>query len=231
MTSAAFRIAFRTAAVAAIAAALAACQTTAAKKPFKPMPSVSIGEPSKASGWQAVANPIDESRVVRVNAAWTGGLAEARSSAAGREAVKEEGALLDPKAALARPDPTPGSYKCRQLTLAKANEKGPGIERFKPFFCYVEVDGDQLTIVKQTGSKRPAGRLWEDDDPRRMIFLGSLALGSEEEARAYGEDPKRDVSGVFQRVGPFRWRLVLPFPREGGSLDVIELTPVADQPG
>lgn len=64
-----------------------------------------------------------------------------------------------------------------------------------------------------------------------MIFLGTLALGNEEEARAYGEDPKRDMAGVFERIGPFRWRLVIPFPKDGAKLDVFELTPVAEQPG
>ena len=34
----------------------------------------------------------------------------------------------------------------------------PAFERFKPFFCYVQVEGELLTIVKQTGSQRPAGR-------------------------------------------------------------------------
>ena len=70
-----------------------------------------------------------------------------------------------PRAALPRPAPTPGSYNCRLIKLGKAKAKGPAFESFKPFFCYVEVEDDLLTIVKQTGSQRPAGRLWEDDNP------------------------------------------------------------------
>ena len=103
-------------------------------------------------------------------------------------------------------------------------------ERFKPFFCYVEVEGDLLTIVKQTGSQRPAGRLWEDERPDRLIFLGSLALGNEEQPLAYGDDPKRDMAGVLERFAPFRWRLVIPWPQGTSKLDVFELTPVANQP-
>nr|WP_277343930.1 DUF4893 domain-containing protein [Sphingomonas sp. HDW15A] len=87
-----------------------------------------------------------------------------------------------------------------------------------------------MTIVKQTGSQRPAGRLWDDDNSRRMIFLGSLALGSEDEVRAYGDDPQRDMAGVFERIAPFVWRLVIPWPRDGSKLQVFELTPVAEQP-
>jgi hypothetical protein len=72
--------------------------------------------------------------------------------------------------------------------------------------------------------------LFDDDDPNRMIFLGSLALGDEKEPLAYGGDPQRDMAGVFERVAPFRWRLVIPWPQSGAKLQVFELTPVANQP-
>jgi hypothetical protein len=140
--------------------------------------------------------------------------------------VRKEGKLLLPRASLPRPAPTPGSYNCRLIKLGKATAKGKPFESFKPFFCYVEVEDDQLTIVKQTGSQRPAGRLWEDDDPKRLIFLGSLALGEEDQPRAYGDDPKRDMAGVLERIAPFRWRLVIPWPQSTSKLDVFELTPV-----
>ena len=101
---------------------------------------------------------------------------------------------------------------------------------FKPFFCYVEVEDDLLTVVKQTGTERPAGRLWEDDVPTRLVFLGSLALGEREQPKAYGADAKRDLAGVFERIGPMRFRLMMPWPKSGAKLDVYELTPVAEQP-
>jgi len=72
--------------------------------------------------------------------------------------------------------------------------------------------------------------LWEDDDPERLIFLGSLALGDEQQPLAYGDDPKRDMAGVLDRIGPFKWRLVIPWPQSTSKLDVFELTPVAQQP-
>jgi hypothetical protein len=144
--------------------------------------------------------------------------------------IRAEGKLLNANAAQAKPAPTPGSYSCRLIRLGRERPRGPAFQKFKPFFCYVGVEGDLFTIVKQTGSQRPAGRLWEDDNPNRMIFLGTIALGSEEEARAYGEEPRRDTAGVFERIGPFKWRLVIPFTQAGARLDVFELTPVPDQP-
>ena len=209
-----------------IALATAGC-TVPKKEPPKPV--VTAPPPTKADIWQRVASTADLNRIRRVATGWSNGLAQARA-AGFRDEIKAEGRLLDPDAALPRPAPTPGSYSCRLDRLGKENGKGPAFQKFKPFFCYVEVEGQLFTIVKQTGSQRPAGRLWEDDISSRLIFLGTLALGSEEEARAYGDDPKRDMAGIFERIGPFMWRLVIPYPQNGAQLDVFELTPVAEQP-
>ena len=191
-------------------------------------PQVVVPPPSQADQWIGIASAADRGRIANISGAWAAGLNDARRGFG--TALREEGALLRQDAALARPAPTPGSYSCRMVSLGAGRKGKPAFERFKPFFCYVEVEGALLTIVKQTGSSRPAGRLWEDDNPRRMIFLGSLALGSEEEVRAYGDDPRRDMAGIFERIGPFRWRLVIPWPQDGAKLQVFELTPVADQP-
>lgn len=197
------------------------------KEPAKPI--VTAAPPTKADIWQRVASTADLNRIRRVATAWSSGLAEARAGGF-RDEIRAEGKLLNPDLTLARPAPTPGSYSCRVDRLGRVGGKGPAFQKFKPFFCYVEVEGPLFTIVKQTGSQRPAGRLWEDDNPNRLIFLGTLALGSEEEARAYGDDPRRDMAGVFERIGPFVWRLVIPYPQNGARLDVFELTPVAEQP-
>jgi hypothetical protein len=186
--------------------------------------SVEVGPPLKADVWKAVATAADEDRLARLGLAWQEALDEADKTNAAD--VRREGKLLLPRSGLARPAPTPGSYNCRLIKLGKATPKGKPFETFKPFFCYVQIEGDQLTIVKQTGSQRPAGRLWDDDDSKRMIFLGSLALGDEDQPLAYGDDPKRDMAGVFERIAPFRWRLVIPWPQSTSKLDVFELTPV-----
>ena len=183
-----------------------------------------VGPPLKSETWKAVANAADQDRIARLGLAWQQALEEAKRSNPGD--VSKEGKLLLPRTGLPRPVPTPGSYNCRMIALGKATPKAKAFESFKPFFCYVEVEDDQLTIVKQTGSQRPAGRLWEDDDPNRLIFLGSLALGNEDQPLAYGDDPKRNMAGVLERIGAFRWRLVIPWPQNDAKLDVFELTPV-----
>jgi hypothetical protein len=204
-------------------ASLSACATKP-KLPPGAHPSVEVGPPLKSDAWKAVATDADEDRLARLGLAWQEALADARKTDPGE--VAKERKLLLPRAALPRPAPTPGSYNCRLIKLGKATAKAKAFESFKPFFCYVEIEGELLTIVKQTGSQRPAGRLWEDDDPNRLIFLGSLALGDEDQPLAYGDDPKRDMAGVIERIGPFKWRLVIPWPQSTSKLDVFELTPV-----
>lgn len=205
-------------------AALSGCAANKPKLPPGVHPSVEVGPPPKSDAWKAVATAEDKDRLARLGAAWQEAVDDAnRTNAAD---VRREGKLLSQGSGLPRPDPTPGSYNCRLIKLGKATPKSKAFESFKPFFCYVEVEGDLLTIVKQTGSQRPAGRLWADDDPNRLVFLGSLALGNEDQPLAYGDDPKRNMGGVLERIGPFRWRLVIPWPQSTSKLDVFELTPV-----
>jgi len=218
---------FARALVVALLSAAAGCTTP--KPADGPRPVISAEPDRKADIWKGVATDADESRIDRVGLAWQSALADARRR--DPRSVDSDGALLRPRSALPRPAPTPGSYYCKQIKLGSTTGKSPAIEKFKPFFCYVEVEDNLLTIVKQTGSQRPAGRLWEDDMPDRLIFLGSLALGNEDQPLAYGQDPKRDMAGVLERIGPFRWRLVIPWPQSTSKLDVFELTPVERQPG
>jgi len=212
-----------------VAASLLTSGCIAPKKKMAPAGSSVTAVVSRSDAWTGIANVADRNRINRTALAWQAGLAEANARGF-RDEVRGEGKLLVSGGGLARPAPTPGSYSCRLVTLGRSAKRGPAFVKFKPFFCYVDVERELFTIVKQTGSERPAGRLWGDQIPTRLIFLGSLALGNEEEARAYGDDPRRDVAGVFERIAPFVWRLVIPFPQDGTKLQVFELTPVAEQP-
>ena len=207
-----------------LALALVVGCTTKPKLPPGVVPSVEVGAPLKSEVWKQVATDADEDRIARLGLAWQEALADANKTNGGD--IRREGKLLMPRASLPRPEPTPGSYNCRLIKVGKASARGKSYESFKPFFCYVEIEDDLLTIVKQTGSQRPAGRLWQDDDSNRLVFLGSLALGDEQQPLGYGDDPKRDMAGVLERIAPFKWRLVIPWPQSTSKLDVFELTPV-----
>jgi len=205
---------------------LGGCAPALVEKPARAVAVELIPEPE----WRQVATPEDEDRIGRIGDAWTRALGEARAKGF-RRAIADEGELLDPQAALPRPAPSPGPYSCRLIRLGTQTAKrrgGSAFTAFKPFFCYVEAEGPLLTIVKQTGSHRPAGWLYPDSDEKRLIFLGTLALGSEQAPAAYGEQHDRDMAGVIERVAPFRYRLVMPWPRTNSTLDVFELTPVTE---
>lgn len=194
--------------------------------PAAPPPAaVEIIEDPVPVDWEAVVTTADRERLARADAAWADGLAAA--SRRFGTALREEAELLDPAVALPRPDLPPGPYSCRVIKLGG---RRAAYATFRPFDCYVEAEGALLTMVKQTGTKRPAGRLWADGGSR-LVFLGALGGTGDAAPPAYGEDPARDLAGYVERVAPFRWRLSVPWPQDGGSLDVYELIPVPPAPG
>jgi hypothetical protein len=208
-------------------ALLAACQP--AEKP-RPAPAANVTiTVEEEPEWQKVASAEDQDKIARLDTAWAEALAAARKAGFAGE-IRGEGDLLDPEAALPRAAPPPGSYNCR---LVKLGGQGPSkaFIAYKPFFCFVGVNGEQLSITKQTGSRRPGGYLWDTDKTGRLIFLGSEALGTEETPLGYGEDPARSMAGVFERYGDFRYRLVVPWPRRESKLDVFELIPIPPAAG
>jgi hypothetical protein len=199
-----------------LASALTGCSVSGGRPaPSSPQATVEVTEDPVPLEWKSVATPTDQQRLATVPATWRTALAAAQRF---RSAIREEGPLLDPDAALLRAAPTPGPYLCRVVKLGAR----PAIIAFRPFHCFIEIEGELLTFVKASGSQRPAGRLWADGD-KRMVFLGAMGVGNEEPP-AYGQHSDRDMAGHVERIGPFRWRLVIPDPA-GSILDVYELVP------
>jgi hypothetical protein len=172
------------------------------------------------SGWRAMIRPEDLGRIETLPATWAA--ARAGIGRRGATALREEGDLLRADAGLAHPALPPGSYQCRSVMLARGV-----LQRGKPFFCYVGGEpGERVSFTKQTGTALPGGWLYPDDG--RYVFLGARQRRAGDVSLGYGIDRSRDLIGVAERIGAFRWRLVLP----GATLEVYELTPVApDQQG
>lgn len=198
--------------------ALAACQTATAP----PAPPAVVAAPPVEEGWRTAVREADTGRLDRLAAAWSEGLAEARPRF-GR-AIDAEGALLSPGAGLARGALPPGSYNCRLIRLG-AGPRRAAFTAYPSYFCYVGVEDELLAFTKQTGSERQAGYVWSDTDVR-SIFLGTMVEGTETEPRAYGQDSERDLVGVVERVGPFRYRIIFPWPQGGAKIEILELVPV-----
>lgn len=175
--------------------------------------------PALAAGWQDRLTAKDTDKLGRFDAAWREALSEARRD--NSKDLTALGALVRPNAALANPTPPPGLYRCRTIKLGG---NLPYVA-YAWFRCRVERSPrGELTLAKITGSQRSFGNLYPDR-PRRLGFLGAVSWGTDEAAKAYGEMPDRNQAGVFERIGPKRWRLVLPWPEYESKLDLIELAP------
>lgn len=184
---------------------------------------IALAEPAQRPGWAGIAEAEDRQRLDRLEQAWASALADLRAARLTAR-VAAEGELLAAGAALPRPAPPPGSYRCRLLRLGRPGRAGRVLAAHPPFFCHVGDAGELLAFTKQTGSERPGGYLYPDGEAARLVFLGALA-GARGPVPAYGEDSARDMIGIVERVAPFRWRLVLPWPRSGATLEVMELVP------
>ncbi|HEX8482362.1 MAG TPA: DUF4893 domain-containing protein [Allosphingosinicella sp.] len=192
--------------------AASACQTPPGA-PRSVGPAVVVEE---AEDWRAIASPVDAAALDALPARWEQALAAGRAAKLSAR-IAAEGALLQPDSALERAVPTPGTYRCRYVR--------PGGRRWAaspPGYCYVGVAGGQLSLATELRGLRLGGYLWEQKGGERLIFLGALVGAGARMAAAYGEDPSKERAGRFERIGEFRYRLVLPEPSPGG-LTVVDL--------
>lgn len=176
-----------------------------------------------ATDWRGVATEADRAKLHDWRQIFIDALADARASNAAD--VAKEGALLDPDAALGGPIPN-GMYRCRVIKLGA---KTPGMLSFvsyPAFTCRVQAEHSLQGFAKLTGSQRPVGLIFPADQLRE-VFLGTMMLGDEVRAMQYGNDPDRDVAAFVERIGPARWRMVIPRPAFESKTDVIELVPAA----
>lgn len=176
-----------------------------------------------ARDWHLVATDADRARLRDWRGAFVEGLAAARRSGAGAK-VDAEGALLAPDAALPGPAIPNGTYNCR---VTKLGAKSGGLLdyiAYPAFTCRVRAERELQGLAKLSGSQRQVGLIFPGD-ALRTIFLGTLMLSDENRAMQYGGDPDRDVAGYVERIGPRRWRLLIPRPTFESQIDVIELVP------
>ena len=179
--------------------------------------------PKPALDWRAVATDSDRERLREWRTAFVDSLRAART--AGHSAdIEREGALLEPDAALGGGPIPNGNYRCRVTKLgAKVNGLLDYVS-YPSFQCRITQAGQVQDFTKLTGSQRQIGSIFPGD-PLRQVFLGTLVLGDESRALQYGRDTERDVAGYVERIGPNRWRLIMPRPHFESVMDVMELVP------
>jgi hypothetical protein len=179
--------------------------------------------PEWTTDWRRVATEDDRGRLRDWRSTFVGALAAARRAGHSAE-IAREGALLEPDAALGG-EPIPnGAYRCRVIKLGAQSEGLLDYVAYPAFTCRVSVERELQRLDKLSGSQRYAGLIFPND-AMRQLFLGSLVLGDEIRALQYGEDKSRDVAGFVERIGPQRWRLLMPRPHFESQMDVMELVP------
>lgn len=189
-----------------------------------------LARKAAATDWRAMATSDDARRLHGWRDAFVQALREARAAGKAKE-VEREGVLMAPDAALVDPLPPAGKYRCRTIKVGNGRAdagsgSGLGLIAYPAFDCRIAVDGNLVSLNKLTGSQRFSGRLFPGGD-RRATFLGTMTLGDETRSLQYGRDPDRDMAGALERIGPKRWRLLLPYPRFESTLDVVEFVPAS----
>ncbi len=173
--------------------------------------------------WHDVITDPDHDRLRDWRTAFTGALAKARAGGHGAE-IDAQGKLLDPDAAMDNPALPVGFYRCHVVKLGAKDAGHVDYIAYPVHRCQVRPSGKVTRLVELDGLQKPSGRIYQDG-PSRAIFLGTMVLGDEQKAIAYGRDADRDMVGIIQRIGDKRWRMLLPNPAWESTMDVEEIVP------
>ncbi len=180
-------------------------------------------EAETAADWRKIATPNDRIRLRGWRKAWIDALAKV--TAADELAVlRADQALFDPDRVLPGASLPPGRYRCRVFKLGANGTAMHNLTAYPAADCTVTNEGAVSSLYKVSGAQRPVGLVFPDSDAR-AVFLGTMVLGDETKPLKYGQDTNRDLAGYVERIGPQRWRLVLPRPRFESLLDVVEIVP------
>ena len=179
--------------------------------------------PRYTTAYKQVISENDRVRLRDWRKSFESGLAAARKAGHGAE-IDREGALLDPDAAIAGPAIPNGMYRCRVIKLGAKDPGDLDYASYGGFTCRVKQEHALQRLGKLSGPQRYVGLIFPGDAIRN-VFLGTLVFADETRALQYGQDEQRDVAGYVERIGPNRWRLIMPAPHFESQLDVMELVP------
>jgi hypothetical protein len=179
--------------------------------------------PRYTTAYKQVISENDRLRLRDWRKSFENGLAAAKKSGHGAE-IEREGTFLDPDAAIAGPAIPNGMYRCRVIKLGAKDPGNLDYVAYPRFTCRVKAEHALQRLGKLSGPQRYLGLIFPGDAIRN-VFLGTLVLADERRALQYGQDEQRDVAGYVERLGPNRWRLVMPAPHFESQIDVMELVP------
>jgi hypothetical protein len=176
-----------------------------------------------AADWRSTVTSGDRERLREWRDTFASALKTA-GAAGHAQAIAAEGSLLEPDAALAGTAVPNGDYRCRVIKLGAKSPDMLEFVAYPAFICRISPEGRLQRFAKMTGSQRYVGLIFPGD-ALRQVFLGTMVLGDERRAMQYGRDEERNVAGFVERIGPDRWRMLMPRPHFESQIDVLELVP------
>jgi hypothetical protein len=179
--------------------------------------------PRWTTAWKEVASEDDRERLADWRKSFINAVTAAKTAGHATE-IAHEGPLLDPDAGLGPPAIPNGIFRCRVIKIGAKDPGGMAYVSYPAFYCRVAAERGLQRFNKFGGSQRYVGLIFPNDQVQQ-VFLGTLVLGDETRALQYGQDQLRDIAGYIERIGPERWRLIMPKPHFESQFDVMELVP------
>ena len=201
-------------------AALSACTLLIAGCQAAPMRPASAIVAATGEEWRREALPAHSNVTADIPPLFRQ-LAAARPAGGVRNRAAANRVLLDPDLLLPSAAPSPGAYRCRMVRLGTASS-GRASATSRDAYCFVGTDGQRLGLTLETPARRLGGYLWATSDPRQLVFLGAEFAPRARAAPPYGDPPSASTAGLFQRIGDFRYRLIVRGSAPG-TIDVYEL--------
>jgi hypothetical protein len=200
------------------AALLACCSCTVIEQPAGLIP-------RWTTAWKEVVTQDDRQRLADWRKTFVAAV-DAAKKAGHSDEIQREGALLDPDSALGPPVIPNGMFRCRIIKVGAKGEGNLSYVAYPAFPCRVKADRGLQQFNRYGGSQRYVGLIFPGDQIHQ-VFLGTLVLGDETRALQYGQDEQRDIAGYVDRIGPNRWRLIMPKPHFESQLDIMEMVPAS----
>jgi Domain of unknown function (DUF4893) len=182
--------------------------------------------PRQTRDWREIVTVDDRARLRDWRDTFVKALAVAQNSGHSAE-ITREGPLLEPDAATGGTPIPNGTYRCRIIKLGAKDTGLLNYIAYPAFTCRIRPQDGLQRFTKLGGSQRLVGIIFPND-AMRQVLLGTLVLGDEPRALPYTQDQMRDVAAFVERIGPNRWRLVMPQPHFESQLDVMELVPLEE---
>jgi hypothetical protein len=181
--------------------------------------------PRWTTAWKEVVTQDDRQRLADWRKTFVAAV-DAAKKAGHSDEIQREGALLDPDSALGPPVIPNGMFRCRIIKVGAKGEGNLSYVAYPAFPCRVKADRGLQQFNRYGGSQRYVGLIFPGDQIHQ-VFLGTLVLGDETRALQYGQDEQRDIAGYVDRIGPNRWRLIMPKPHFESQLDIMEMVPAS----